>query len=373
MRTLRNTIIKITAITFVLLISPSLLVAQVGEERIKTVCQNITKAVNEGDADLFNAQFDLESMFDKAFARFPNSPQKKQFLTAVKKQNLSDFADGLTELVKDGATYQYTGAVKGRGIIRLNEPGDLNYHVISFTRAGKVNGMYFCATGSDYSEIAVDLFLGVAKKHGEAAIVGPQAKTMFADMSKYQAADETDDVDLALNLIEKLSPAGKKRKDWMLSALAWSTMSEDPEDFKKQWMFHQKNFPNDPGAALTGVSHFIDIGALGAATKQVDLLERTFGGDAYLNQLRGDILLAGEKWEAALAKYKLAARADQESFDPLIGLFDALNGLKRFDKAVDMLKFMDKKHGVSITDRYLKSEEQYSGLVTSDVYKEFRP
>ena len=344
---------------------------------MKAVALNLENAVKDGDAALFTAQMNADALFSDALSDLPATAQKGKFLESLKTEDFSSLAGGMSAMVKNGGTYKWTGLVtreeERRAIMRFDGPNGLNYHELSFTPEGKIDEIYFCSDGTSLGETYRDGFIDVAKKHGLADVIGPKANTLFDDMTTVQAAQETDDVDLALTMLATLSPDGKKRRSWMMSALDLSVASEDPEDFKKQWAYHQKTFPNDAGATLTGFFYFLEAGELEAAMQQVDALDKIVGGDDYLDMFRGNVLLAEDDWENAIKKFSAAARAIPESVDPLIGLFDALVALERVDKAVNVLKFMDKKHGVSITDRYLSADEMYADLLGSDAYKRYRP
>ena len=172
----------------------------------------------------------------------------------------------------------------------------------------------------------------------------------------------------ALAVIKGMQPETQKMKIVLLNRLR-AAQSSDEKEYSDVLEDFRQLFPKDPCLDLLLIDYYTLKKDFPQAMESIDRLEKTVGGDPYLDVLRAGI--SDAKGELTEAK-KFADHAMQEEPTLVPAYFTAVSiSMKagKFEETLGLLKALDQKFKMQFND--LKAVPEYAGFVKSPQYPQW--
>jgi hypothetical protein len=172
----------------------------------------------------------------------------------------------------------------------------------------------------------------------------------------------------ALAILKGLSPETQKLKMVLLLRLQ-AAQGTNETDYLAAVEDFRKNYPNDAGLDLFSIDFYIMKKDFTAALKAIDRLDKSLGGDPYLNVTRAGISDVYGNLEGA----KRFARKAIDQEPTLSSAYFTLVGLslkeEKYNDTLSLLKEMDQKLHFKFND--LSGLPPYAGFVKSPQYPQW--
>ncbi|MGP0065952.1 MAG: tetratricopeptide repeat protein [Isosphaeraceae bacterium] len=344
----------------------------------------IETAVSTGNQQAFGALMDWEATF-KAMARGWEMPEKtRQEIFQGLRQGVSQGGGITGQLInnsKQGGLFTYLRTRENHGrkvvLFRMIKPmtqGGINYFEFVPERSpdGKVRSsdIYIYASGEFISatlrNILLPVISGQSQSFLEKLVTGEKALVKdFPEWTRAATLSQQGKAAEALAIIKKLSPETQKQKMVLLARLQAAQKAGDAEYMAVLEDF-RKYYPNDPCLDLISIDSYIMKQSFDGALKAVDRLDKSLGGDPYLNVTRAGISEADGKLEAA-KKYSRQAIDEEPT---LAAGYLSLVGIslkeKKYEDTLAGLKEIDQKLHLQFND--LSQVPEYAGFVASPQY-----
>ena len=172
----------------------------------------------------------------------------------------------------------------------------------------------------------------------------------------------------ALDILKQLSPETQKQKLVLLTRLR-AAQSSDESEYAAVLEEFQKVFPNDPCLDLISIDSYVMKKDFAGAMKAIDRLDKSLGGDPYLNVMKANLCEAQDDLKGA--KQYAQKAVDQEP-TLLIGHQSLLGyavALKDHPETLARLQEMDQKFRMTFND--LTKVPAYAEFVKSPQYQEW--
>jgi hypothetical protein len=361
-------------------------VEPIAEKDCQQYADEVVKAVASGNKAAFNSLIDWEAIFATATANLDAPPKVVSGWIQEMRQALSNnvnFVDSLIQNSKAGGQFDFLRIriSHGRQVVmfRLIGPGSRGVNYIEF----------IVKQGPDHKIRAVDLYPYVAGEFVSESIhraLLPAAASQSRSFLEKLVSKEQDLVlDLpkippisqaivqgrkkdALRMLDELRPGTKKEK-MVLLLRTQAAQEADQNVYLATLEEFRSLFPNDPCLDLQLIDYYTLTNKPDEVLKCVDRLDKSVGGDPYLNFMRAS--LAMERGDRADAKRLCELLVEQEpTFQPAYLLHIALS--LKDDKDDETLLWLKKIHetlGTTFTD--LTTVQDYARFVKSPQYKEW--
>ena len=169
----------------------------------------------------------------------------------------------------------------------------LNYHDYKLRNIDgevKIIDVYIFTTGEYLSETFSNLYDATISQKPN--IVDKfLKKTLVDDLLKIadiRSSMASGDYEQAYKVFNSLSSEGKKQKMFKLMGVLIAGQL-DEETYAKEIKEFEALFPNDPSLYLVSIDGYILSEKYNRALMQTNLLDRTLGGDSFLNYMRANI------------------------------------------------------------------------------------
>jgi tetratricopeptide (TPR) repeat protein len=163
-----------------------------------------------------------------------------------------------------------------------------------------------------------------------------------------------------------LSPKAKTSRIALVVALMAAIAADDPV-YETLLSAVEKNYPNDSAWDLIRLDPLIMKGRLDEALAAVDRLDRSLGGDPYLDVVRG-VCFQKKKDDAKARKYfESAVRREPSMPTGYFHLIDLALDKKEFAEVARLLADLELKAGVPLSD--LSEAPLYADFVKSPEYR----
>jgi tetratricopeptide (TPR) repeat protein len=172
----------------------------------------------------------------------------------------------------------------------------------------------------------------------------------------------------ALATYKSLRPETCKQKQVLLARLVAAQACDDRE-YAAVVADIQKYYPDDPCVELASVDAFMLRGELPGAMKAIDRLDKSIGGDPYLDSMRAGIREAQGDLEGAQRYARRAIEREPSLLQGYLALLGCSLKLEKYDETVTHLKEIDQKFHVPFKD--LGQIPKYAGFVQSPQYAEW--
>lgn len=346
------------------------------EEECRRFAEALEEALENGDGAYFDRAIDVDAILDLATEGVEVPPPMAQgFREGVK----DTFAIGTT-LVQTGSEYRFLSfrTVDGRPrcLFRVLSESGVNYHELLLAKGAdgsvRVVDFYVYLTGERFSESMRRSYVqSLADRPGVVArLLGKEneyAKSLplisrMADLVK--AGESTE----ALRVYRKLPDVVRKGKTALLLRLQ-AAQGADEKEYLDSIDDYRNEFPNDPGLDLVTFDGFLLRKQFAETLACLDRLDRSVGGDPYLQVLRG--FVHQQEGKRALAKESYRKAIEEEAtlrvaYWNLIAL--SLED-EDFAETARLLAVLEDEVGLEMGD--LESIPEYAGFIKSDEYRKW--
>ncbi|MDJ1473028.1 tetratricopeptide repeat protein [Xanthocytophaga flava] len=272
--------------------------------------KRIAEKVNKRHSDTLNQLFDLEYMLEK----MTNQLQKNQYQKITqeiifkenfkKKVNPSSFI--IKELRKGYGRYQFLRFHPRQGVphllFRMTSEEGINYHdyeVRIIDNELRLTDLFVFLSGEYLSETLKGTFINLLSQQKQQKIIEPELDEQLGNIQKLKQAIDRHDYEEALQFYNSLSIKTQKSKTFMSYKLL-ITSNISYEMHQKAIAEYEKLFPDDPSHYLMDIEKYLLQGDAKNILWSVDKLDRTIGGDEYLNLYRGLVYSITEDKEKGL-------------------------------------------------------------------------
>jgi hypothetical protein len=354
------------------------------EEECTALSQAIEQAVKARDSAGLNSKIDWNALLETATAGAGSANEQKQFSKGVLKSMLQEnrFAGEVVKMTENGGSYELLHLENRKGrrsaLFRARTPeGALNYHKLLLARRpdGQVKAVdiYVFAAGELMSETLRRAYL---------PLVVHSSRNFLEKLTRSEN-DYIKNIDTILKMTNslrdgqpqetlaayaKLPPSLQKEKSVLIIRMRAAQAVSEAE-YAAAIEAIRTNFPDDPSLDLISLDGFVLKKQFDEALACLDRLDKSVGGDPYLDYMRGNVNL--EKGDAAAA-LKCAQRAGEgmpKLIDPRWVVVAASMQLKDFDTTLAELKSI--KHDFDFKFGDLSKQEPYAEFAKSPQYQEW--
>jgi tetratricopeptide (TPR) repeat protein len=365
-------------------------VAAHGQTPTDDECRQFAKAleaaVASGDVAAINRLIDWEVILERATARIDiPADARNGFLIGARKalNGPASIAGQLAAEPKKGGQYKLLrihtdGEQQKRVLFRLLDAKQrLNYHDMLLVRqAGggvRAADMYVFATAEMISQTFRRGYIPLAAEASKSAIARlTQSESDFIkhvkDFQEITSNVRGGRPQQALDIYARLPDSLKKDKNLLMLRVA-AASAVDEQQYDEAMNALRTLYPDDPCVDLIGLdSHFIHK-KYAAARKAIDRLDKSLGGDPYLDVLRASVYLAEKHYQEARECAVRAAKAEKDLVSAYWTQVTIALEQKDFDEVAKLLVFIEKGLHLELSDPTTAPE--YAEFVKSPQYQKW--
>jgi hypothetical protein len=343
-------------------------------------------ALSAGDPQAIGKMTDFQAMLDTAMEGLDMSAKnKRDFSTGVlsSQEKPTSIAGQLSEAVTNGGSCEMLRVHevdhRRRVLIRLVRPNYEGTNYLDLVLARHPNGqvravdIYVFVSGELISQTLrrgalmtmAQMPKGILDRLRGAEGEFVRNMTAFGKMAEAAAGGRNRE---ALSLYDGLPQTMKQDKNILLLRLRAAqgmderTYAEAMEDFRRY-------YPNDPSVDLISIDYYILKKQYVKALEMVDRLDRSVGGDPYLNVLRAGIHLDAGNFAAARQAARQAAEAMPERSDGPMALLSISLAEKNHAETLRLLHVLEKDYGMTFKD--LTTVPEYAEFVKSPYHAQW--
>ncbi|WP_299837142.1 hypothetical protein [uncultured Tenacibaculum sp.] len=311
----------------------------------------IDSTLFNGDNKYFDKIYDIKLLTDRFFIK-TNDKELLKFNLGFYKGFSSSFTFGkeMLKQISTGSEYTFLRSYKeGENyflLFRLYGDSGLNYHkhLVEFINGEpKISDTYIYLSGEYFSETIKFIYDGSVRNRNLLRRILNRSEN--ADLKKielFKVYKDQNDFKKVIELYESLSEKSKKRKIFMIYSLLASKNLED-SIYMKYIKSYEKEYPNDPSLYLISMDGFIIKEQYDKAIATLDKLDKSIGGDEFLDYFRGncyylkkDFVKAAEYFEKLMINYP-------NFFDGIDSLLTVYVESKENEKAIHILDVFTEK------------------------------
>jgi TonB family protein len=349
------------------------------DDAVQRFVARIESQAATAEGSLFDVALDVDAMLDIALKDEGSAELRTVFRRDMKK-TLSGVSS-LAHAIKDGGSYRLlrlrTDPRRGpTALFRLiTGNGTFNYHEYALKRdaAGvRAVDVYIFINGewmSDTIRRSWLLALGetglpaqikrVAGFESDMAKSGPLVDTV----NKLQAAGQ---LRAALDAWRKL-PASIQANKSVLIQRVQIAKGLGEQEYSDALAAFANQFPGDPALDMLLVDDHLNKKQWDLALETMDRIRRAVGGDAYLDVMRANVLVARNDPAAAKAALRTAVEQEPTLLPAYWLLLRFSLTEKKYTETAALLSALESDAGFTVPD--LTQVEEYAGFVASDAYK----
>jgi len=357
------------------------------DEEVEQVADELIDAIESGEVQKFNTIVDWTAVFDQATGGIEvpaewKSGFERGFLKALDKPG--GLFERLATLDKSGGTLKLLRVheVHGRprALIRAID-SDRGVDYLDFEMARRAGGkvraidVYVFISGERLSKLIRGFYLPLAANQSRSVLEKlltnesdmvkalPKLKSL-ADAVREEKPKE------ALAIYNALPPGAKKDKSVMLLRLQAAQAMNDDGIYLAAMDDLAKTFPRDPCVELTAIDSLVIRKEYVKALAAIDRLEKSVGGDPYLNVIRAHILLEQGKPDEAAKMAQKAVEAESTLPDTHICRLQIANEQKKYGDMVKYLREYEDTFNDALEE--IESEPEFAGFAASAEYKSYK-
>lgn len=358
----------------------------VRDDEVKAFANAVEKAIHGGDSAAFTSLIDWNAIVDKA-EEGVDAPQamrngfREGILGSLEKPQ--GFAGQMVAAAKKGGSYQLLRTrVRGKrktALFRLVHPnnGGLNYHEFELSRRpdGKVRAVdiYIYLSGELFSSTIRRSYVQLAAQQSRgvfARLLGSDQEFLksvskLGEMTTLSAAGRNRE---ALDVYNGLPPAVQNEKTFLLIRLQVAQKLGEAQYAEAIARFRAL-YPNDACVDILSIDGFVMMKQYDKSLAATDRLDKSLGGDPYLNLLRAGIYLSAGQPEKARAVARTGVQEAPDLLDVYWALLGADLKLNDFPAAIETLKSIDNRFHIQFND--LTTNPEFAGFVKSPQFEEW--
>jgi len=361
-------------------ISLLLLQAAPDEAACLELAKKIEASIRDGDGTEADALLDRASLVERSLKDTPGDAKMK---TGFRAGLLKSFSLGpaLSKVVQEnGGSYTLLRLrVEGpsrRALFRMVLGDTFNYHDYRIETgeggALKATDVHIFLSGEWLSDTFRRSYLGLVA--AEPGMLGKltgkeneyvKALSKINEMTKLKQEGKAAD---ALKVYAALPP--EAQKDKMALLLRYQAAVEvAPEELRKILADFEKAHPGDACLPAISIGAHCEAGRLEKALAALDAVDKTVGGDAYLEVQRASVHLRGRVFDKAKAAALRAKEREKGLPDAYWTLVTISLEEKAYGDTLKWLRAIEKDLAIEISD--LTAIEIYAGFVKSPEHQEW--
>lgn len=338
----------------------------------------IEEVVARGDANALNALINWNALVDRAIGGLNMSAESRRGFSSGFRQSLGG-PDGLAlqvvQAIAHGGSYRLLRVRrKGDGwevLFRLNSEDGLNYHAFQVVKQSservRAIDLYIFSTGEDFSKSIRRLILPVVAQQSKSWLekLTTDETDMVKHMKDFQQLGDcirTEQYQRALDIAARLPESLRQQKVILLMRYqAAQNVSE--RELQNVIAEFQRLYPNDASLDLILIDGYLLKKEYDKALASVDRLDKSVGGDSFLNVIRANILGEQGMLTEAIAAANAAIEGNpdmQECYLTLVGLH-LLS--KDHARTVEALNLLEQRFEMQYND--LRQVPEYADFVQS--------
>ncbi|MEW4567365.1 hypothetical protein AB1L88_05805 [Tautonia sp. JC769] len=344
------------------------------------------EATFEADPDTLSRMIDWQAVVDEA-TRGIDAPAdvKRNFTQSfiqASQKGQSGLVSTLVETINQGGQCSPIHPISGKArhgirFRMLTADGALNY--LDFDLARRADGtikavdVFPYAVGESIAQSTRHFYLSAVAEAQRSLLdrLTGKEQVLITHMPTLLQMNEnlrTGQYEAVLNAYRGL-PESLQRDRLFLVPRYTAAAEVDENEYEAALADFRKYYPDDPSADLLMIdAHFLQKD-FDAALASIDRLDRSIGGDAYLDVLRSSIHIERKDFDTAREAISRAIDAEPS----LIAAYWALLGLtltqEDYDETARMLDLIAETFGMEFTD--LTQVPEYAGFVASPQYAEW--
>lgn len=342
-------------------------VSPISDEECITFARELEKNIVAGNADGASAMLDWSAMLDEAFAGLSTGQEPVPFLVGMRQGTLRaspDFYRKIIAETKDGGSYRFLrvkSAPEGKRVqfrYLASQQRGLNYHEILIYRKdhkciGRDIEVY--TIGERQSQMMRRVaILGISKSDPGGEMVKAMNSGRYAD---------------ALAAYYRLPMNLQREKSYLLNRLRAAMQVSVQEITAAIDAFHVAH-PDDSAADLNFLYSLILQDEFVAARQSLDRIEKSVGGDPFLDVLRARFFVKESKFAEAEAAAQRAIAGDTTLTDAWMVRLEVSVKTREFARTAELMTTLQKVHGIQFPD--LATLPFYAEFVKSPEYQEWQ-
>lgn len=355
------------------------------DEELQDFADSFEVAMYAQNFEQVNALIDWQTIVDSATDGLGDSPELQQarrdfaagFISSVTKE--TGFAGAIVQAVQNGGSYDFLRSMNvdksQRVLFRLLlANGGVNYHEFLVARTAdgtvRVVDYYTAAQGEMVTDMIRRSFLPEAKRaikddanladSDKAHITG--GPLMLRMINYYHQGDYAK----AIKTYEALPEALQREKVMLLPRIA-AAQQVGEKEYRAALADLQKFHPNDRCVELLSIDAHLYNKDYDQALASIDAVDKSVGGDAYLNVLRAGVFVTQEKYDKAREAAEKAIADEPQLISAYWTLVNIALTEKKFDRVVELFNTIERDFTIEFAD--LTTIEDYAEFVKSPEYK----
>jgi hypothetical protein len=355
--------------------------APLTEKDCREFADKLTQAIRDGDSASANAMIDWNAMTATAAVGLDLSlDYQRKFAADLQPTPGSDgLMSDIVMQVRDGDSYEVLRISPPRVTLRLyGNTSGVNYHDMLLARRtdGEVSAvdLDIAAVGEPFSQTLRRILIPVAANQSAGLLARLQRKDsdLVENLETMQTITQCildDQPQRAIDLINGLPASLRHDKMVLLFRMRAATKLEGNAEYKAAVEDFVKYHPDDASLPILLFEYFVAKREYDQALKQVDLIDKSVGGDPFLIVTRARIQLADDNLAEARKLTEKAIRTLPDWDDPYWLRVQCGLKEKKFAEVLASLKELKSKFNVEFVD--LAERPEYGEFVKSPQYQQW--
>lgn len=288
--------------------------APLTENDCKEFGEKLAKAVADEDKAAVKNLFRVNDLIERSVSDLGLTANEKKNLLAGA-ASYDQFGGQFLKVVKEGGSYSVlrVRVVDGRPrvIMRLiHSDGGVSYHEFSLVRYpdGQIatEDVYIYASGEPLSQTFRRFVLGFAAERNQSAIAKLSGEEQvltkhIGDVVEMGTMVRNGQNKEALAAFRKLPAALQKNKMIQIIALHAAAGTGDDNEYLTEMERFRRDHPNDAAGDLNAIDYYLLKKDYDEMLKAIDRLDRSLGGDPYLEAMKANGLAEAGRFKEARA------------------------------------------------------------------------
>lgn len=342
--------------------------------------QSLEAALLEGDRSYFSGLIDMNRIANTAMENTGLSKSKKDSAKAGMMDALKSmgFFEQVHQVVEIGGSYEMLRA-RSQGdrttvVMRLSFPdGGVNYHELYLINSGqgiRIEDIYVFLSGELITETMERVILQMLSRDKSfiERLQGKQsdmAKHM-ADVGQMTALMQAGEFERVNAIYQSLPKSIQNEKSMLLIQLSASQYTDEKLYLETIERF-ERHYPNDPSLNLVSIDGYAMREEYDKALACIDRLEKSLGGDEYLNDLRGNLMTLQGNFKEAEAIFLKQVEDDPNNPNGHWNMLTLKVTAKEFFSALKWMRILRDQHQVDFSQ--IESTDYYADFVKSPAYQ----
>jgi tetratricopeptide (TPR) repeat protein len=285
------------------------------EDDAKEFGEKLEKAAATGDTATANKLFHVNDLIERSISDLGLSASEKKSLLAGAAHAGGQFMDRLPKFVQQGGSYSVVRVrtVEGRPrvLMRLLHTGrGVNYHEYTLVRHPDqqvvAEDVYIYLAGEPLSQTFRRRILGIVAERNQGAVAKLTGNEQvlikhMGDIGKMATMVRNGQNKEALNIFRELPANLQKDKGFQIMAIQAARGTGDDNEYLTEMERFRTNHPNDAAGELVSIDYYLLKKNYDEMLKLIDRLDKSLGGDPYLDVMKANVLADAGRFNEARA------------------------------------------------------------------------